>query len=94
MARTVSYNPTVGQRVYQAYSPQRAGIITSIIPPGQKPIFAGSFPYVEVTWLDGTKTESNTLGLRDFDSLLEDHKKKLQTHQVTQERLNLLARGL
>ena len=90
MAHTVTYNPKVGQRVYQAYSPQRAGVITAILPPLDKPVFAVSFPNVEVTWLDGSKTTQNTVGLRDFDSLITDHVKKLDTHRGTQLRLDCL----
>lgn len=73
----------VGDFVYQPYSPQKAGkvIKTEIkskrFPNGN----SEDYLYVTVKFLDGTVKELWELHLNDFNQLIADHEKKLQTHR-------------
>ena len=81
MATTVG-KPTIGQRVYMAYSPAMAGKIVEV---GK---FDGYFYHVTVRWLNGKLAAVESADLRDFDALIEETRKKLRTHLKTLERLN------
>lgn len=87
MAKTVQ-KPFVGQRVYQIGSPQKAGIIVSFISVGKY------FDDVKVLWLNGTTEAVSTSWVRDFDSLIADHLKKLDTHLDRKKKLDKLAESL
>lgn len=81
MARTLfGLNNLVGRRVYKPYAPTQAGIIRSEEPSGT----------LTVKWLDGTTEIVSKRGLNDFDSLIEDHKKKLNTHLRTLAKLQAM----
>ena len=73
--------PEVGMYVYEPYCPVRAGVITAVL---------GKTPYdykIRVLWLSGEITEVVSNCLKDFDTLIEDHRKKLATHLKTLDRL-------
>ena len=96
MAKMIYSDPKVGQRVYVSYSPKQAGVIIEIIGPNKVKRLDGSevvtcFHDVRVKWVNGTEGKTTTHGLADFDALIEDHKKKLLTHQVTLAKLEALA---
>lgn len=92
MAKKVN-NPTVGLYVYRPYQAQNPGKIKKILPKGTQltsnsinlggginvPLPPMGKP-VEVAWLDGTTTIEDSFHLSDFDALIKDHKKKLNTH--------------
>jgi hypothetical protein len=95
----------VGKRVYENYSPAKAGVITEIVHPvgSPKPVrgLSGTegmtqpriFADVKVKWLNGTTEVVSTSRLNDFDALIEDHKKKLRTHEATLGKLIALSLG-
>jgi hypothetical protein len=94
MAKT-AYLPRVGQRVYKCYRPTNPGVIREVIPQETIQTPAGQThtptPHVRVFWLDGTVTTGSSLGLMDFDALIDDHHKKLDTHRLNRIRLNVLS---
>ena len=66
--------PAVGQLVYKSSSPQKPGKIDVVISERE-------FDYlVKVTWVDKTFSNESTMILMDFDSLIKDHQKKLDSH--------------
>ncbi len=82
MAYTIN-NPKVGQYVYKGFRPLNPGIIRTI--DGKD--FGGHFDCVHVQWLSGLITAETTNGLNDFDALIADHRKKLNTHEANHQRL-------
>lgn len=82
MAKTIE--PRIGQRVYRAYSPQTAGVIINVRRKHQH-----SHPAtVDVAWTNGQlELDVREWDLRDFEALIEDHKKKLETHLATLDKL-------
>lgn len=89
------YAGTVGQRVYQNFKPLKAGIIVADLGPEQikrpdNSVYISSFHTVTVKWVDNTVSDCSTSGLADFDTLIEDHQRKLKTHLATLEKLNKL----
>ena len=92
-----STTPKVGQFVYKPYAPTKAGVITMV---GNEHVITnkntgvvyvcpGDFE-VNVTWSDGTTTCERSSYLNDFMALVEDHKKKLNTHLQTWAKLKLI----
>ena len=87
----------VGRRVYEIYSPMKAGVITEVVKTAGSPknyngkIKPRIFAVVKVKWLNGKTTEVESNLLNDFDSLIEDHKSKLKTHKATLKKLMGLA---
>lgn len=84
----------VGDYVYKAYTPQRAGKVTKITE-GMDKINREGRPYktesmVEVKWVDGKRSIHGILILRCFKSLIEDHEKKLKSHKDMLSRLEKL----
>jgi hypothetical protein len=71
--------PKVGQYVYKHCQPQKPGIIRIV----HGKTMSGYFYSVSVQWLDSSRTvtEEDTAGLKDFSALIEDHRKKLNTHE-------------
>ena len=90
MAKKVT-SPKVGKFVYRPYGAQNPGKIKKILPKGT-PLTKGTLDYgtikipirsnspVEVAWIDGTTTIEDAEHLSDFDALIADHQKKLNTH--------------
>lgn len=81
MARTLAgFNDLIGRRVYRSHNPLNAGIILNEV--------EGEPGYFNVKWLDGTTQIASCLSLKDFDSLIRDHEKKLLTHRKTLAKLH------
>jgi hypothetical protein len=82
--------PKIGQYVYKHCCPQNPGIIVSV--DGKD--FGGYFTCVHVRWLTSKPgqevTAETTAGLKDFEALIADHRKKLNTHEANYRRLNTL----
>ena len=79
MAITVT-KPYVGQAVYKVCAPLDAGKIVEVRGKESNQFFDS----VAVKWLKtGETTVVSTSGLRDLDSLIEDHKRKWRTHNDT-----------
>ena len=77
---------TVGTKVYPHCRPLKAGVVTKVYPPTA----TSKAEAVDVLWLDGTSEHLSELGLKRFDTLLEDTERKFRTHSKTNERLNEL----
>ncbi len=77
MARPVQ-KPEVGQIVYEAFYPQRPGKIAAIVAIDETFPTVGTV--VEVKWVNGTRSQVRNAILQDFQSLIDDHKKKLKNH--------------
>lgn len=80
--------PKIGQLVYPAYSPREAGVIRAIVAP-ERPERVGEGPLVDVRTLKNPKgpdLRCRASDLRDFQSLIDDHKKKYENH-LTRARL-------
>lgn len=86
MAR-VAGEPRVGQRVYRFGKPLRPGIIQEVYGLSANSV---SFKDVKVKWLDGVVEVRTSNGLQDFDALIEDHRRKLETHLKTLKKLESL----
>jgi hypothetical protein len=90
-------NPEVGQLVYKTFSPVQAGKIVEVI--GKEYYLDAhqnrqefpSFWMVKVMWVkDKSITEVSTRGLEDFEGLIWNHQRKLDTHLRMKEKLDLL----
>jgi hypothetical protein len=83
-------DPKVGQYVYKHCKPQNPGVIVSV--DGKD--FGGYFMCVHVQWLKAKPgsevTGETTAGLKDFEALIKDHRKKLNTHEANHQRLTNL----
>jgi hypothetical protein len=80
-------DPKVGDFVYKHYHPLKPGIIVAVL--GKD--FGGYFVCVRVQWLSELSSRiETTAALRDFNALIEDHRKKLATHETTLMRLKSL----
>jgi ribosomal protein L7/L12 len=79
-------DPKVGDYVYRACKPLRPGIIRTV--DGKD--FGGYFTCIHVQWLDGQVSAETTAGLKDFNALIADHRKKLATHETSLMRLKSL----
>jgi hypothetical protein len=87
-------NPVIGQFVYQPFSPQKVGVIRKVRK--TKMWGADSF-FVTVEWITpkGVRTSQKNVNadhLSDFDSLIADHRKKLNTHLASKKRLQSILR--
>lgn len=75
-------NINIGSIVYEIGSPQNPGIVIEIKPkPSQ---------LVCIRWLKLTKNKQewiNNMYLNDLDILIEDHRKKLNTHETNRKLL-------
>lgn len=100
MARTC-LKPKIGMRVYQAYKPQQAGVITrvkelvSFPRPDGSTYTCDSNWYVDVLWAGTTSTprkesQHASMHLQDFDCLIEETQRKLKTHLATKKKLDNL----
>lgn len=76
------HNPKIGDLAYPAFQPQKAGIIIEIVPKTDHLI-----PNVKIQMANGSSLKIHQNALQDFNALIEDHKKKLNTHLVTFEKL-------
>jgi hypothetical protein len=86
--------PVIGQFVYEPFSPQKVGIIRSIT---SKKVNRISSFFVSVEWVTpkGVRTIEKNVDsnhLNDFDSLIADHQKKLNTHLASKKRLQDILR--
>lgn len=81
-------DPKVGDYVYKHCHPLNPGVIVSV--DGKD--FGGYFMCVHVEWLKPTRirsgdglsiTAETTAGLKDFNWLIADHRKKLATHETS-----------
>ena len=91
------FNPAVGQLVYKSFSPAQAGKIVEVIgkewylDAHQNRQEFPSFWLVKVRWIkDGIITEISTRGLEDFEGLIMNHQRKLNTHLKMKARLEEL----
>lgn len=82
----------VGAAVYKNYTPVSCGKIVEDL--GPTPLGNGQFSTfhtVKVKWLkDGSVTEISTHKLACYESLVADHRRKLQNQSATLERINAL----
>lgn len=76
-----------GSNVYRPYRPQQAGVIVTDLDKGTTEVHNRR---VRVRWLKGTEEQVRLGDLNDFDLLIEDHRKKLQTHEAVLEKLKVL----
>lgn len=72
--------PNVGDFCYKPFRPSVAGKVVEVI----------NEYHVIVQWIDGSKSEHLCTTLNDFNALIEDHRKKLATHEAMLERLKAL----
>lgn len=79
------YQATPGQLVYEVGCPKRAGIVIS-----NNNIPGKYFGLATVKWVDGITTTIKCQCLNDFQALIDDHKKKLNTHLATLTKLQAL----
>lgn len=75
MART-AINAVVGTLVYQAFKPMNPGKVLSIRPPGPNNVTGED--WLTVKWLNGSVSEHRRMGLQDFETLIEDHRRKYE----------------
>ena len=84
----------VGDIVYPGYSPQAAGVIIKVeIPAPQKSMMVGSrpddyfisFPTYTIRTPAGREFTSSNVQL--YQTLIDDHRKKLATHEAAMERI-------
>jgi hypothetical protein len=84
----------VGDFVYESFKPQNPGFVTKLLGEGDYTIDCGGFvrhvhskQMAEVRFLHGGKKTVDTQILRNFNTLIEDHKTKLATHQKALEEI-------
>ncbi len=79
----------VGDYVYEPYAPQNLGKVMKLVGAGITKIDIGgsisplvyrSNDYVEIKFLNGKIKQISMSHLADFNALIADHQKKLQTH--------------
>lgn len=90
MAKTLCDAVEVGKRVYRPYSPAQAGVIMKVYDRSTESYLYTPPPLVWVKWVDGSEGMISSLGLNDFDALIEDHQKKLNMHLATLTKLEAL----
>lgn len=76
-------NPKVGDVVYQAFSPKKAGKIVKLL---EEPTRT-SFWKVRVKYVNGNEEDLSAHSLNCFKTLIADHERKLQTHRDTLARI-------
>lgn len=86
MAKRVR-DPRPGELVYESYKPAMAGRIVDVVGPEDH---GGFFHVVRVRWVDGSTSDVSTRMISDFASLIEDHRRKLRTHEATLARLEAM----
>jgi hypothetical protein len=79
-------NPKKGDFVYPLFCPQRVGVIVEHTPCAN--VLTGNTKIKTINGKTFTYPESS---LRNFHSLIEDHKKKLATHLSNLEKLKKIA---
>ena len=67
-----------GDYVYEPYLPNNPGKVLSVKHTANAIGF--KFYEVEVKWLNGGTTKCEDFTLKDFNKLIADHRKKLNTH--------------
>lgn len=75
MAKTAQ-NAVVGTLVYEAFKPMNPGRVISIRPPG--PNSASGDDWLTVLHLNGVSREWRRTHLKNFESLIEDHRRKYE----------------
>lgn len=81
------WNPFIGQLVYRPFKPQNPGKIIEIeegaksINPSMKEV------KVKVKWIKGEISSWYSYNLNDFDELIKEHEKKLNTHKNAKQKL-------
>jgi hypothetical protein len=89
MAKTSDMN--VGDFVYKPFEPLNPGMIIS-----NKPSKNPNYRIVKTLWSNGETTEDTVMeyAYNDFTALLEDHRKKLRTHEGNLDILRNRVRNL
>jgi hypothetical protein len=88
MATMVGDKVRVGQVVYRSYTPVMVGVVVEILSAGDGD---AKWPRVRVEW-DNKKrgtTEEPTLGLADYEALVEEHERKAANHRAILNRIKL-----
>lgn len=80
----------IGRYVYQPYRPQIPGKIIEDHGPQEAPNSEYTWRIVTVEFLDGKKELKPLMHLNDFQSLIDDHEKKLKTHKDKLKELDKL----
>jgi hypothetical protein len=84
---------TVGQFVYQNYSPQKAGKVTAVHPESEATLTAQvgyATEEVTVLWHNSKTSRVSVFGLGDFVSLVTDLERKLENHRKMLKKLRAL----
>lgn len=81
----------VGVAVYQAFVPQKPGVIIEFVGMRQYGPNLRAFPVVRVVWINGTQIDVDMGRLNDFDALIADHAKKLRGHKASRLKLFKIA---
>lgn len=68
----------VGTYVYLAFYPNKIGIVREVTTPPDGDCEAD---YVRVLWNTGATTEESVTSLNTIEALIEDHRRRLQTHE-------------
>jgi hypothetical protein len=76
---SVDVQETIGRLVYNNFNPQTLGIIRQVRL-GKNSETRPSFD-LEIEWPDGSRTWQWWLDVNDFQSLINDHSKKLANHE-------------
>lgn len=90
----------IGDFVYVHYTPQRVGVVLEVHDMGSYGVIAVG-PYkgedagpkpsdVTIKFLKGDVVRMSSLGLASFTKLIEDHRRKLRTHEATLKKLEAL----
>jgi hypothetical protein len=86
--------PKIGDFVYKHFQPQNPGVIVTV--DGKD--FDAPFTCVHVQWLKAKPgqevTAETTAALKDFDTLISDHRKKLWGHEANWMRLKTMERKI
>lgn len=77
----------LGEFVYEPCSPQKCGKIVALRP-SKNPFFPKG--YATVKYITGDVEETHVAYLRKLESLIEDHRHKLQFHEKNLEKAKLL----
>lgn len=76
----------VGALVYEAYTPARCGKVIADL----GAIGSGYFHKLRVRYIKGEEKDIDSGQLKNFEELVEEHKRKYERHASTLEKLKLL----
>jgi len=88
--RILDDGEVIGKLVYEAFSPQKPAKIIAEV--SRRAVLKIGSPerHVQVKFLDGKVKEVPLSFLNDFEALISDHRKKLETHTSKLELLKSL----